>query len=44
MAGGRKSSLTAEIDDYSTIGEIGVKMNFHCRDLGEPFVDVCKTL
>ena len=25
MAGGRKSSLTAEIDDYSIVGEIGVK-------------------
>ena len=26
MAGGRKSSVTAEIDDYSIGGEIGVKM------------------
>ena len=26
MTGGRKPELTAEIDDYSIVGEIGVKM------------------
>ena len=25
MTGGRKSELTAKTDDYSTVGEIGVK-------------------
>ena len=33
MTGGRKSELTAKTDDYSTVGEIGVKMTSTIRTL-----------
>ena len=32
MTGGRKSELTAKTDDYSTVGEIGVKMTSTIRN------------
>ena len=33
MTGGRKSESTARIDDYSTVGEIGVKRTSTIRTL-----------
>ena len=44
MTRGRKSELTAEIDDYSIVGGIGIKRTSIVGTSEKPFVDVCKTL
>ena len=44
MAGGRKSSLTAEIDDYSIVGEIGVNITSVRETFGQPSVDAHKAM